>query len=246
MNPIFSIITACHNNAPFLPDYFNSVLKQGNDVEVIFVDDCSTDGSYEYASSIANKNNMVHVIKSDNRVYCSSAYRIALSIARAPVVGVVDADDALLSGAVTRILKTYDAHKLDFIYTQHWWCDKKLKPQKLGLSSAPKKGKSMAQMAAMKRHCFSHWRTFRRECDVPSKLFPDGLRYAVDKNLGFVLETVGRGGFLDVPLYFYRYYKENMSCIYPSEQKKLWISLASKYADKRSYPIVKLSEAVHA
>ncbi len=234
----FSILTACYNNKQFLNEYFDSVLCQGSDVEVVFVDDCSTDGSWEFANQYKSDPRVI-LVRNEERLYCSSSYKVALSHATSPLCGVVDADDALANKAVKRIKKLYSTlPDIGYIYTQHWWCDKDLKVKRSGLSSFPRK-KSFAQLAPAK-HCFSHWRTFRRDIVLGYDIFPDGLKYAVDKHLGFALQHIARGAFYPKELYYYRYYKGNMSLVYPKEQKMLWTAMAEKYSRMTTHPVIKI------
>lgn len=242
----FTILTAVHNNYPFLKECSDSVLLQDyKDIEWIVVDDASTDGTQEFFKNI--KDTRVKYIRSNNRIFCSSAYKIALSEATGEVCGVVDGDDVLAKGAIRKIIKVYRSYpQLSYIYTQSHWCDKNLNPIKTGVSSCPKNGLSILETSMkLKRHCFSHWRTFKTK--LRSKdLFPEGLKYAVDKNLGFTLEECGFGGFLDRKLYYYRYHKNNMSLRTGREQKKTWRRLCNEYIEKRKkqairvYPVIKL------
>ncbi len=227
----FSILTACYNDEAYLDDCINSMMNQTvTDFEWIIVDDCSTDGSKEKLSAITDKR--VKVMFNDERLYCSSTYARALTKATGDVCAVLDADDALHRKAIGKVSEMYRRHPgLRYIYTQHYWCDQSLNKIRVGLSGVPRGGRSFATEAVKhKRHCFSHWRTFRRSMVGVDTIFPPGLKYAVDKNMGFVLEEHGQGGFFPKALYLYRYYKGNMSRVYPSEQKKTWLGLASQFA----------------
>jgi glycosyltransferase involved in cell wall biosynthesis len=214
---VFSILTACHNAAPYLDQCIRSVLDQTHsDFEWVFVDDCSTDGSADKIAALI-----------DTRLHCSGAYRLALQHAKGEVCGVLDADDALHVNALALVLEAYRRFpKIGFIYTQHWWCNDKLKPVRRGLSSMPVR--NLVDAASMRQHCFSHFRTFKRELANKAEIFPVGLMYSVDKNMGFVLEEVARGGFLSVPLYYYRFHKHNMSRTQAGNQKSTWFKLAEK------------------
>src|SRR5271166_2129954 len=48
--PLVSIVSMCYRHEPFLDDYFQSLLRQTyENIEVIFLDDGSPDGSWEKA-----------------------------------------------------------------------------------------------------------------------------------------------------------------------------------------------------
>lgn len=234
MDKKFSILTACYNNKRFLPTLVKSVFSQSSsDWEWIIVDDASSDGSWDVLKEIKHKN--VKLFRNEKRMYCSSTYARSLRESTGVYCGVLDADDALAPHAVKTILRKYKEHTgVAYIYTQHSWCDTGLRRLKSGLSSAPPDGLTMAEAASMNKHCFSHWRTFRRSVvsDVDF-LFRPGLQFAVDKAMGFSLEELGVGAFLPKELYKYRYYKGNMSLTCANEQRKTWRSLAQEYLDRR-------------
>jgi glycosyltransferase involved in cell wall biosynthesis len=190
----------------------------------------------------------IRIVHNDAQKYCSSSYAVALSHATGDIVGILDGDDFLRNDAMKVIIKRYTRHpEIQFIYTQHYWCNANLASQRSGVSSAPKKGKSLAEMTQAGRHCFSHWRTFRREMASKGVLFPEGLQVSVDKNLGFSLEELGKGAFLPKKLYYYRYYKGNMSLVQGGNQKRTTKQLSKKFLKKRkahnriAFPIVTIA-----
>jgi glycosyltransferase involved in cell wall biosynthesis len=227
----FSILTACYNNRRFLPQYFESVLKQTfADLEVIFVDDCSEDGSLDFAKSFGDPR--LRVLSSGTRQFCSGAYAMALSEATGDICGIVDADDAIPIVAAEKVVELYDKNPtLGYIYTQHHWCDENLNVLRRGVSGMP--SKSFVDTAKRGRHGFSHWRTFKRELSQKTVIFPAGLKWAVDKQMGFALEEIAYGGYYNEPLYYYRYYTGNMSITAGADQKKTAMTMAQTYAVRR-------------
>jgi len=228
-----SILSACFNKAKYIIPCINSVREQTySNWEMIVVDDCSTDSSWDLLRQI--KDNRITVLRNDKRMLCSSTYARALEHATGDIVGIVDGDDILVKKAMNMIVKRYRWNpKIDHIYTQFHWCNKNLQKSRTGLSALPKRGKSIVDMVLAGQHCYSHWRTFRRHLASKGVLFPEGLEVSVDKNLGFALEELGRGAFLNRKLYFYRYYRENMSLIQPKQQKDTTIRLARERKSKR-------------
>ncbi len=243
----FSILTACHNKAKFIMACITSVLRQTyKNWELIIVDDFSTDESNKLLQSVKN-HPQVKLIRNESRLFCSSTYAVALKHAQGDLCGILDGDDILDIDAVNTIVDCYKRHpNIDFIYTQHYWCNKALGNPHKGVSSLPKDNKSIVDMVLSQRHCFSHWRTFRRKLADKGTLFPEGLKFSVDKNLGFTLEELGAGAFLPKKLYFYRYYKGNMSLVHGSNQKQVTRRLAKqRKADREQnnikvFPIIKI------
>src|SRR5215216_3617571 len=63
-----SVVIPCYNQARFLGEAIESILSQGySDVEVIVVDDGSTDDTEEVASKYATEDCRVRLIRQENR-----------------------------------------------------------------------------------------------------------------------------------------------------------------------------------
>ena len=61
-NPKVSIIVPLYNTKKLLSETIESVLSQTyTNWEMIIVDDCSTDGSYEYAMTFSEKDQRIQV-----------------------------------------------------------------------------------------------------------------------------------------------------------------------------------------
>jgi len=88
-----SVITPFFNGLPYLEECVNSVLAQTlPEIEVILIDDGSTDGSGELADSFAKKDSRVRILHQTNKGV-SSARNAGLAIAQGDYIGFVDADD---------------------------------------------------------------------------------------------------------------------------------------------------------
>jgi glycosyltransferase involved in cell wall biosynthesis len=91
--PLVSIILAVCNGEPFVADTLDSVLGQTyQNIEVIVVDDGSTDGTPAVVEACANRDSRVRVICQRNRGV-SAARNRGLAVARGQFVATVDSDD---------------------------------------------------------------------------------------------------------------------------------------------------------
>lgn len=97
MKPLLSIITPVYNVSNYLNRCVNSILSQSfRELELILVDDGSTDGSSLICDEWAIKDNRVVVIHQKNGGV-SSARNIGLNIAKGEYLTFVDSDDFLAS-----------------------------------------------------------------------------------------------------------------------------------------------------
>lgn len=96
-----SIITPVYNAAPYIDDYMESVLGQTMDgIEVIMVDDCSTDDSVNCIKKYQEKYDNIILIESDvNEGACRSKDK-AIKIAKGDYLFIIDSDDVVSKDAV--------------------------------------------------------------------------------------------------------------------------------------------------
>ena len=91
--PVISIIVPVYNVKDYLERCVSSILCQTyKNIEVILVDDGSTDGSGELAEEIAKRDKRVKVIRKTNGGV-SSARNVGIETATGEYVGFVDGDD---------------------------------------------------------------------------------------------------------------------------------------------------------
>ena len=64
MPPLFSVIIPIYNCEEYLIECVGSVLKQGfKSLEIILIDDCSTDKSSQICASFAKQNEAIKIIQ---------------------------------------------------------------------------------------------------------------------------------------------------------------------------------------
>ena len=93
MNELISVIVPVYNVADYLPGCVDSILCQTYaDLEILLIDDGSTDGSGELCDWLAGKDARIRVIHQQNRGV-SAARNEGLKACRGKKIGFVDADD---------------------------------------------------------------------------------------------------------------------------------------------------------
>jgi Fe2+ transport system protein FeoA len=92
--PAVSVIMACHNAAAFIQDAIGSIVRQSlYNLELIVVDDGSTDGSPAITEAWAARDSRVTVIRLDGNRGAAAARNLALGRVRGEWVAILDADD---------------------------------------------------------------------------------------------------------------------------------------------------------
>ena len=94
ISPLVSVVCAVHNALPYLPEAMQSILSQTfSDLELIIVDDASTDGTVDYVKSLDNPR--VRLIRRE-KSNLSEALNAGIADARADLIARIDGDDIAL------------------------------------------------------------------------------------------------------------------------------------------------------
>ena len=103
----FSVLVAVYNAAPYLRACLDSILHQSvDDLQILCVDDASTDDSAQILSEYAARDERVEVIRLDQNQGQAAARNVALSRAKGEWVLMVDADDLLGEDALEELART--------------------------------------------------------------------------------------------------------------------------------------------
>ncbi|OIJ98450.1 CDP-glycerol--glycerophosphate glycerophosphotransferase [Streptomyces colonosanans] len=116
--PDISVVVIVYNDAQRLPAAVRSVLDQTlRRVEVIIADDCSTDGSYGVATSLAAAHpGRVRAIRlPENSGGCGEPRNQGMAVARGRYVMFLDSDDTLESNACRNLLEAADRTGADLV-----------------------------------------------------------------------------------------------------------------------------------
>lgn len=126
MNDVISVIVPVYNVARYLPQCLDSILGQDHRaLEVIVIDDGSTDGSGAICDEYARRDSRVRVIHQKNGG-AAAAKNAGLRVAAGEYVSFVDSDDFLepdVYGHMLGVLKSHNADAAQFnfrdVYKSH-------------------------------------------------------------------------------------------------------------------------------
>lgn len=94
--PLVSIITPAYNCKNAIKDTVNSVLSQTfKDFEWIIVDDCSSDGSFEFIKDLIKDDKRIVLLQTQKNGGSAAARNIALKHAAGRYITFLDSDDLL-------------------------------------------------------------------------------------------------------------------------------------------------------
>jgi hypothetical protein len=109
--PLVTVVIPHFNYGAYLPMALESVLTQrGVELEVIIVDDASTDGSTEVARTLAAQDDRVTLVAHEKNMRHIATYNDGLGRATGDYVVLLSADDALAPGSLARSVALLEAH----------------------------------------------------------------------------------------------------------------------------------------
>ncbi|MBJ7538247.1 glycosyltransferase family 2 protein [Marinomonas transparens] len=117
-----SVIMPTYNCLAYLPQAVESVLSQSVSLELLIVDDSSTDGSHIWLADLANKDPRVKILKGEHKGV-SAARNLAIAKAAGAWVAFLDADDYWYPEKLSKqleIVQAYPKCVLNFTEYDHF------------------------------------------------------------------------------------------------------------------------------
>lgn len=207
--PKVSVVIPTYNHARYLPYALNSVIKQNYpNLEVIVIDDGSTDRTAEVVKPYRSKIN--YVFKANGGT--PSALNLGLSLSTGKYICWLSADDALIADKVSKQVRLMESDSgLGFSYTSYIVIDANSKKQyEVNSPYYPNKQEMVKKLM---EGCFINGSSVMMNSSALKKVgyFDEGLPQAHDYDLWFRFLRHYPCGFLAEPLLAYRWHGENMS-----------------------------------
>ncbi len=118
LTPLLSILLPVYNVADYLDECVESIISQidGDDIEVILLDDASTDNSHLLCEALCQKHGpVITLLRHSHNQGLSAARNTLLAASRGKYLWFIDSDDAILPGAIAGLRKVLIAHAPDIV-----------------------------------------------------------------------------------------------------------------------------------
>ncbi len=120
-DPLVSVLVATHDVAPWLAEALGSALAQSlTDLEVVVVDDASTDASPRIAEQLAARDPRLRVVRRAINRGSAATRNEALALARGRWVAVLDGDDRMALDRLARLVAAAESEGADWIADDQW------------------------------------------------------------------------------------------------------------------------------
>lgn len=210
MLPLVSVIVPVYNVKPYLREAIDSVINQTyHHLEIILVDDGSTDGSSQICDQYQHKDKRIRVIHQKNKGL-SGARNAGLDIMRGEIVSFLDPDDAFLPEMIELLVKNMMKSQADISACGFYTCrtEKRLSASHYESVFALKRGCVISQDALRlmldNQINIAVWNKLYRRHLFNDLRFPDGYVFEDQLTTPILLERANRVVMLQQPLLLYR------------------------------------------
>lgn len=216
--PKVSIIVPVYNTEKYLAQCLDSIINQSlKDIEILCVDDGSTDSSPEILKEYAKKDSRIRIIQKPNAGYGNSM-NLGIKELTGEYFGLVDSDDCIASNMYEVLYKEATTHDLDFVRSDHYRWYPERDSKKLiycyatsGLYNVVKRPMDSDDLFVRVVTCTGLYKTsFIRENQIQYNETPG----AAFQDQGFWFQTTAlanRMMFVNQAFYYYRFDNENSS-----------------------------------
>jgi len=127
MKDLVSVVIPMFNSQDFILNTLLSIQKQSyKNIEIIVVDDGSTDGSFEQVNELASKDKRIKLLRQKNSG-AGIARNHGMDIAKGEYIRFVDSDDILPEDSIEYMLKMAKEYKVDVVLgpMHFYWSEEK-------------------------------------------------------------------------------------------------------------------------
>ena len=206
----FSVLIANYNNARYVKTALDSVINQTYcNWEIILVDDGSTDNFHEIIEDYINEERIL-IFSNKENIGCGFTKHRCAQLASGEIFGYLDPDDKLDENALQIMV---DAHlnspEASIIYSTHFVCDENLIADRVAEYVKELPGDTPYLLLNDGR--IHHFVSFKKSCYQKTSGIDPNLKKAVDQDLYYKLEEVGKVKHIPQPLYYYRIHRGGIS-----------------------------------
>lgn len=213
--PKVSVYIPAYNAVEYIEEAIESALNQTyTDLEVVVVNDGSTDSTGELLDSMFGNHPRVTIIHQENGGI-SSASNTAIRNCKGEYILQLDSDDALLPEAAEMLVAVLEKNDVGFVYGDAYLTDSE------GIAYGRAYSWSMYdRYKLLEGMMIHHPRMFRKRDFNRVSGFDTNLSNAVDYDIYLKLAEVTDGYHLQTPLYLYRQHNTNTSKVNTTAQDK--------------------------
>ncbi len=204
-----SIVLPVYNVEPFIGQCLDSLINQTlKEIEIILINDCSTDSSGKICDEYAAKDNRIVVVHNKKNIRQGLSRNKGIEIAQGEYIGFIDPDDWVDLDFYEKLYSTAKKNKSDIVKTEpiKIFSDgsKEIQPD---LNKQIRKGRKK-RMSTFLLFTYEHWSAiFKREIITKNSVNYPSIRNGED--IVFLLRTTYYSSSISVISGTYYYYRQH-------------------------------------
>lgn len=240
-NPLITIIIPVYNTSAYLPNCLESIVNQTHqNLEIIIIDDGSTDDSYKIAKKYAQKDSRVKLVYQKNSGQ-SAARNRGIKLATGKYINFIDSDDLIAKDFIEKLLKPFNDQKTILsVCGIHYKRLKQASSSNVYINPVRNRHKSESRKAyilyllAIDGRMYSSVNKLYKTNIVKNISFNENLNFAEDTKfvLDYLDKVQGTVSFILEPLYIYNYGTETSTM---RSTATVWQNWQTAYNNLRSW-----------
>ena len=230
MDSKVSIIIPIYNTSKYLKKCLNSVIAQSyQNLEIVLVDDGSTDESGKIADEYAKKDSRIRILHQENQGQ-SAARNAGIKYATGKFINFIDSDDEINPEFISKLLTTFNDDTAITVCGMHYKRLKNKTAENVYISHLRPKRKNESKKAyilyllAIDGRMYSSVNKLFRTEFLKNLTFDTSLNFAEDTKfvLNYLKKAKGEIKFINEPLYIYNFGTENSTINKSAVKWKNW------------------------
>lgn len=210
--PLVSIVLCTYNGEKYLEEQLDSLVKQTYpNIEIIVVDDCSSDATIEILNEYEKRYNFFKVQTNSHNLGWNKNFERCINLCKGEFIAISDQDDIWMLNKVSVMLENIKDNLL--IYSRSEMIDSKGNPlhkDSIGKKGIPYSG-SDPRVIVIYNLTWGHNIFFHRK--LLSLAFPLSQGIDYDRQLGVAALNYGHLQFLNQTLVYHREHENNATLI---------------------------------
>lgn len=206
--PLISVVLATYNGEQFIEKQLDSILAQTySNIEIIIVDDCSSDNTQAIVHKYASQNNCIYLYPNEQNIGYVKNFEKGMLLAKGDFIAPSDQDDIWHLEKLTTLYNQIESHEIIYSNSELIDAEGELLDKKMS-DLRRQRGYDDCLMYAIGSWAPGHAMLIRKALVVRAAPFPVVMSH--DLWLGFVATCKGAIKYLDTPLVYYRQHAANV------------------------------------
>lgn len=138
IKPLVSVLIPCYNVEKYVEEAIDSILLQTySNLEIIAINDCSTDSTGKILRELEKKDSRIKVIDNPQNLRLIQTLNLGITLCNGEYIARMDADDISLPTRIEREVDFLEKHKDHDIVSTQFYAFRSENPSKKDLNQAP-------------------------------------------------------------------------------------------------------------